>query len=286
MEEPQLLNPCAQVRLAEAPSCFTLFNSLPPELRQMIWATLVDSIEDRSEVLIHEPSGFVRSSPSPTVFTGFPAPLHVNREARSIARKRLTLVKCPTAPCMVPVRPFRPELDVLYIPWEAWRSFFLLKELQYGDLWLSKLQHVAVDLCICTGFTVFFHHVHHMPSVRTLRLLLASDHDNYNHNSMLILPHPMARCSLRPIAAGSNNIWSMPSHLDHINSLALDAAENVVQLAASQQAREVVERFTRDGSKLVIEANVLTQFRYSQNGSGFADWGKDNVADLVLSVAP
>ncbi|KAI1346149.1 hypothetical protein F5Y01DRAFT_322046 [Xylaria sp. FL0043] len=275
-----------QAHLAETSPRFTLFSSLPPELRQNIWAVYVESLEDRSEVLIHEPSGFVRSSGSstPTVYTGFPVPMHVNSEARAIAQKRLTFVECPRAPCMVPVRPFRPELDVLFIPWEAWRSFFLLKELHYGNVWLSTVQHVAVDICVSNNFTAFFRQVHHIPSVRTLRLLLASEHIYYNNNSMLILPDPMARCSLRSITAGADNMWALGSQKRFIKRMALGEAEASMPLAPSPEAREVVERFARGRSKLVIEANILTEFRYSPTGPGFVDLGLDNVADLVLPV--
>ncbi|KAI0903122.1 hypothetical protein F4823DRAFT_619795 [Ustulina deusta] len=137
----------------------------------------MDSLEDKSELLIHEPSDFIRSSnlATPAVYTGFSPLLHVNLEARSIAQKRASFAYCHRAQCMVPVRPFRPELDVLYIPWEAWRSFFLLREFHYGDVWLPQLQHVAVDICLSTNLAAFFRHAQHIPSVRTLRFVTSYD---------------------------------------------------------------------------------------------------------------
>ncbi|KAI8949714.1 hypothetical protein F4801DRAFT_590881 [Xylaria longipes] len=267
------------------PCCFTLFNSLPPELRQIIWSMFMDSLEEKSELLIHEPSDFIRPSNllAPTVYTGFSALFHVNVEARSIAQARMNFTDCPSAQCMVPVRPFRPELDVLYIPWEAWRSFFLLKEFHYGDVWLSQLQHVAVDICLSTNLAAFFRQARHIPSVRTLRFVVPSEHNLFNPSSMIILPTPIPRCAVRPFPA-CESLWAMPSYLDHVNESVLKAAEEAMRLAADQETRAVVERYIRGTSKLVIEVNVLTEFRYSPNSSGFVETGKDNVAELVLPV--
>ncbi|KAI0970429.1 hypothetical protein F4678DRAFT_480629 [Xylaria arbuscula] len=299
MEETRNQDTSGQRDLAEPPCCFTLFSSLPPELRQIIWGLLIDSLQDIPELLIHEPSDFLRSSNSitPKVYTGFPALLHVNLEARSIAQKRFSFVDCPRAGCMVPVRLFRLDLDVLYIPWEAWRSFFLLKEFHYGANWLSHLQHIAVDICLSTNLTAFFRQAHHIPSVRTLQFVLPSNRGYFNPSSMLLFPNPISRCTLRPISAGekvdeetsstSTRLWTMPSYLDNVHKKALEAAEQAMRVAANQQARETIERFIRDRTSLVIEARVLTEFRRSGNGSSssFVELGEDNVAELVLPVA-
>ncbi|RYC55783.1 hypothetical protein CHU98_g10425 [Xylaria longipes] len=278
----------------------------------------MDSLEEKSELLIHEPSDFIRPSNllAPTVYTGFSALFHVNVEARSIAQARMNFTDCPSAQCMVPVRPFRPELDVLYIPWEAWRSFFLLKEFHYGDVWLSQLQHVAVDICLSTNLAAFFRQARHIPSVRTLRFVVPSEHNLFNPSSMIILPTPIPRCAVRPfpacesvddpfnpdsernpgpplrplpsdereVALTPSKLWAMSSYLDHVNESVLKAAEEAMRLAADQETRALVERYIRGTSKLVIEVNVLTEFRYSPNSSGFVETGKDNVAELVLPV--
>ncbi|KAI0182574.1 hypothetical protein EV127DRAFT_449192 [Xylaria flabelliformis] len=277
---------------------FYLFNSLPPELRQIVWGMSVDSLNDKSELLIHEPSHFLRPShPAPAVYIGFPAIMHVNSEARSIAQKRVSFIYSPGAQCMVPVRSFRPELDVLYIPWEAWRSFFLLREFHYGNVWLSQLEHLAVDICLSTNLAAFFRQAQHVPSLRTLRLLISSAHSPFNPSLMLIIPGRIPRCALQPVlldesrdegsneqaASHSTRLWALPSYLDHVNRNTLETA-NAVWLAADPETWTVVERFVRGASKLVIEVNVLTKFQYSQNGSGFVEMGEDNVADLVLPV--
>ncbi|KAI1752623.1 hypothetical protein F4782DRAFT_530491 [Xylaria castorea] len=299
MEERQFPKTSGQLGLTGTPCQFKLFNSLPPELRQIIWGMFMDSLNDKSELLIHEPSHFLRPSnlTTPTVHTGFPALMRVNLEARSIAQKRVSFVKCPGAQCMVPVRLFRPELDVLYIPWEAWRSFFLLKEFHYGTVWLSQLQHLAVDICLSTNLAAFFRQAQHIPSLRTLRLLVPSAHGLFNPSSMIILPAPIPRCALRPVLSDESRgegrdeevalhpttLWVLPSYLDSVNRNALEAAV-AVRLVADPETRAVVERFVRGALKLVIEANVLTKFQYSRSGSGFVEMGEDNVAELVLPV--
>ncbi|KAI1418865.1 hypothetical protein F5Y12DRAFT_386254 [Xylaria sp. FL1777] len=295
MQERQLPKTSGQLNLT-TPCHFTLFNFLPPELRQIIWGMFMDSLEDKSELLIHEPSDFLRTSTlmTPIVYTGLPAIFHVNLEARSIVRTRVTFLDCPSAQCKVPVRPFRPELDVLYIPWEAWRSFFLLKEFHYGDIWLSQLQHIAVDICLSTNLAAFFRQMQHIPSVRTLHFLLPSQHGYFNPSSMIILPTPLPRCALQTITSDRSfdeevalippKLWAIPPYLDHVNRNTLKAAEEAMQLAANEETREVVEGFIRGTSKLVIEASVLTEFRYSRTSSGFVEIGRDNIVELVLPV--
>lgn len=137
---------------AEESCIFTCFGFLPAELRYMIWEQYMDALEDQHELFIHVPSDFVgtRNPTAPTVYTGFPAALHVNAEARAVVLKHVIFAHCPGAQCMVPVRPFNLDLDVFYIPWEAWRSFFLLREFHDGDAWLSKVQHFAFDICLAS----------------------------------------------------------------------------------------------------------------------------------------
>ncbi|KAI0457603.1 hypothetical protein F5B21DRAFT_512603 [Xylaria acuta] len=153
-----------------------LFSSFPPELRQIIWGMFMDSLDDTSELLIHEPSNFHQPSGlmTPTVYTGFPALSHVNREAHYIAQTRASFVDCPSAQRMVPVRLFRPELD---------------------------LQHLAVDICLSTNFYAFFRQAH---SLRTLRFLVLSEHGFFNLSLMLILPTLIPRCALQPVTSDEN----------------------------------------------------------------------------------
>ncbi|KAI1434103.1 hypothetical protein GGR50DRAFT_664829 [Xylaria sp. CBS 124048] len=283
-----------------APCQFTRFPSLPPELRHTVWDMFIDSLTDVSELLVHESSEFTPLNDpitAPTVYTAFPATMHVNHEARHISKRRIRLTYSSNASCMVPVRPFRPELDVLYIPWEAWRSFFLLKEFHYGEEWLSKLQHVAVDICLSTNLVAFFRQVRHIPAVRTLRFVVASREGHSNSNSMLILPTPASRCILRSFPANpgppnngdeaANKGRRIPLYLDYVNSEALGAAERAMELAPTEESRAAVEHLidTEERKlKLAITANILMKYCHLRKGSEFVEVGKDHVAELVLCI--
>ncbi|KAI1359772.1 hypothetical protein F5Y08DRAFT_318870 [Xylaria arbuscula] len=264
----------------------------------MIWGLYMDALEDEPELLVHEPSDFVgtRNLTTPTVYTGFPALLHVNSEARSIAQKRLNFAHCPSARCVIPIRPFNTDLDVLYIPWEAWRSFFLLREMHYSEAWLSKVQHVAVDICLATNLEAFFKQVPYIPSIRTLRFLLSSESGSFNPNSMLILPSPIPRCTLRKTSASGSvggNVGEasdpgrvtgpLASYLKGVISSAQDAAERATR-SGSNTERLFLERYTRPSVRLQMEINVFTEFRYSSDRASFVGLGEDNVAELVLPV--
>ncbi|KAI2641128.1 hypothetical protein GGS21DRAFT_357900 [Xylaria nigripes] len=274
---------------------FKCFPSLPPELRHMIWDTYVDSLRDVPELLIHEPSEFPpfeNPTTIPKVYTAFPATMHVNHEARVISQSRIHLIKVPAAPCMVPVRPFRPEFDILYIPWEAWRSFFLLREFYYEDEWLTRLQHVAVDICVSTNLAVFFRQVQYLPALRTLRFILASEEGHASDNSMLILPTPVTRCALRPFPTdygdgATDSVRRISSYLKDVNSRAWDGAQEAVEAALSVENRAAVERLVDNEGrtlKFSISASILMEYRRSRKGFGFVEMSSENVTNLVLRI--
>ncbi|KAI1738861.1 hypothetical protein F4680DRAFT_424246 [Xylaria scruposa] len=299
MEEQQPTKTSELLSLTGTACRFRLFNSLAPELRQMIWEMFMDSLNNKSELLIYEPSHFLRPSnlTTPEVYIGFPTLMHVNLEARSVAQKRVSFVYNSSARCMVPVRSFRPALDVLYIPWESWRDYFLLREFDYGDVWFSQLEHLAVDICLSTTLTPLLRRTQRIPSLRTLRLLVSSAHSLFNPSSRLIIPDRIPRYALQPVlldesrdegyheqvASHRTNLWGLPSYLDRINEIALETAYTEEFIAVNPEMG-AVERFVRGTSKLVIEANVLTKFQYSQNGSGFVEMGENNVTDCLFPV--
>ncbi|KAK5635810.1 hypothetical protein RRF57_011522 [Xylaria bambusicola] len=314
MEEEQPATTSRMSDLSEKQCKFTSFSSLPAEIRQEIWEMFMDALEDKSELFIHEPSQFLGTPKltTPTVYTGFPALLHANAEARAIAQKRVTCINAAGAQCMVPVRPFRPDLDVLYIPWEALRSFFLLREVHYGGAWLSQVQHVAVDICVSTNLPAFFRHLEHLPSLRTLRFLVSSERKPLKPRSMLIISSPVPRCALR-IASATE---SSGDCLD--DSEAVDKGEPSLMVRPQgllQRPEEATRGATWSGSlsaylthirrhflrqrdlgvvwpdrrcfaeyalRFITEVNILTRYRYSPEGSSFVEFGEDNVADLVL----
>ncbi|KAI1823036.1 hypothetical protein F4861DRAFT_512453 [Xylaria intraflava] len=303
----------------------TNFSSLPPELRQAIWDMSIDSLLDTPELLIYDPSKSIPlddPAAAPTVYTAFPTAMHVNQEARYVARRRIRLVESPTAthvnqeahhvarrrirsvksstvPCMVPVRPFRPELDVLYIPWEAWMRLFTNKPPRCEE-WFATVQHVAVDICISTNLVSFFRQVEHLPAVRTLRFVLASKDGHATSNSKLILRTPVARYVLRPFPAGRELLDDGDEaagvgrrvlvYLDDVKSAALSVARLAEAYAPSVENHAAIRRLIDDEEqelKLSIGASVLMKYRHlQQKSSGFVEMGADNVVSYETWCGP
>ncbi|KAI1427500.1 hypothetical protein F5Y12DRAFT_792143 [Xylaria sp. FL1777] len=185
---------------------FPYFRLLPPELRQIIWKYSILAVMDNPEVLILVPCSSrigmystAKSSPFPLVNMGFPVVMHVNREARHIARLHLMMTDLRGYPWNkgpIPQRPFRPEIDTFYAarssnPWED----FYQKDLE-------KVQHLALDF---SGNIVFdieqfvLYTIRHMPALRTLRFVLPNTMQTVFDigNEPPCLPH--RRCALRPI---------------------------------------------------------------------------------------
>jgi hypothetical protein len=218
--------------------------------------------------------------------------MHVNQEARHIAQMRITLVDSPRAQFMVPVRPFRPELDVLYIPMQAWRKFSLFRETPQGQAWLSLLQHVAVDFISSTNHAALFTQTQHMPALKTLRFVLATEKGPYDPSSMLIIPNPITRCTLRPFPADRfvetvDCGATKPTLAEYLDKFDKDAVLSAI--AALLETGPVSEinvailgcvNVHRNRLRFEVAPAILTEYHHSQSGSGFVDLGKDNVADL------
>ncbi|KAH6648054.1 hypothetical protein BKA67DRAFT_404341 [Truncatella angustata] len=110
---------------------FTLMQ-LCTELRAMIWdAAMPGDISETCILQLPQPATIhdahpselpphhdAAQGPSPPLLvdTAFPLLMHVCRESRQHAMKRTKFRHEPAAHAMVPCRPFRPELDVLYVP--------------------------------------------------------------------------------------------------------------------------------------------------------------------------
>ncbi|KAI1186414.1 hypothetical protein F5B17DRAFT_431580 [Nemania serpens] len=179
------------------------FNRLPPELRHLIWKEAALTAMDNPEVLILLPRSsslgilsLDKSSKFPPVNTGFPAVMHVNREARRVALLHIDMVdlgplwnKCP-----VPQRPFRPDIDTLYA------SLTQDPFLDFCEEELVKVQHLALDYPDHSAGTRRGPRslARRMPALRTLRLVLTSMGGIFrNRDDLPFLPH--RRCALRPI---------------------------------------------------------------------------------------
>ncbi|KAI1196451.1 hypothetical protein F5X97DRAFT_344557 [Nemania serpens] len=182
----------------------TLFNRLPPELRQLVWKEAALTSMDNPELLILLPgwlSNGIHSldmlSPFPPVNTSFPSVMHVNREARQTALRHVDMADLGPYPwdkCLVPQRPFRPEIDILY----AGHSMDPFRDFNQEEV--LKVQHLALDYgnygTTNRGDPESL--AQRMPALRTLRFVLLSLQGTYNKR--VDLPFwPHRRCTLRPI---------------------------------------------------------------------------------------
>ncbi|KAI9148271.1 hypothetical protein HJFPF1_12099 [Paramyrothecium foliicola] len=167
------------------------FTTLPREIKWMIWANAVP--EDTSEVCILWPLYFPRSEKAHEpllVDLPYPVLAHVCRESRqfitsppgrykrSIPRFRFS----PQANCMVPFRPYIPELDTLHIS----RSNFaaVVRDGAISASVLGRVHHLSVDSVLwCMGQnwfpTLVFRHCQNLKTVSVA--FPASDSEKYNN---------------------------------------------------------------------------------------------------------
>ncbi|KAI0116412.1 hypothetical protein GGR51DRAFT_574701 [Nemania sp. FL0031] len=179
------------------------FKMLPAELRQLIWKEAALTSMENPEVLILVPNSVrmgmystEKTSLFPPVNTAFPAVMHVNREARHIAKMSITLADIGPYPwkrCRVPQRPFNPEIDTLYT------SRTRDPHLDFRKDELAKVQHLAIDYAPSVQDLVHIltFVLNHMPALRTIRRVLPSGLQELSYSDPPCLPH--RRCVLRPI---------------------------------------------------------------------------------------
>ncbi|KAI0529829.1 hypothetical protein GGR58DRAFT_509128 [Xylaria digitata] len=286
------------------------FDSLPAELRQMIWKESVLAVMENPEVLIIDPqsvgtSAYIKNSslPFPLVNIGFPAAMHVNRESRDIALFHLNMVDLSPYPwkkCPVPQRCFRPEIDTLY----SARS--VVPQLDFSKEEIAKVQHLAIDLkdTFVVEMSYFFGYTFlQMPALRTLRLVLPTAREAVDLGFRPLCV-PDRRCALRPIGADRLDRVQIFSHNLHLYSnhhftsryfpinLRTPSKESGYTPLYLKEALEVIRRIAynvmdwdrREGAekrrealeRLTIEACYITEFCYSPSGdSRFVALGED-----------
>ncbi|KAI0843388.1 hypothetical protein F5Y06DRAFT_291298 [Hypoxylon sp. FL0890] len=154
---------------------FGLFTSLPPEIRIIIWTFALP--RDVPELCFPQPAGILEFT-SPTVYTNYPAIIHVCREARCLAQSKIRLTYSSKTKCIVPHRPFRPELDIVYIAVSRGRDPDGLPSLyMIPDLWDSELakqvQHVVItpeDASLRRMWAQVANALRYLPKLRTIHV--------------------------------------------------------------------------------------------------------------------
>ncbi|KAJ8125789.1 hypothetical protein O1611_g7849 [Lasiodiplodia mahajangana] len=264
------------------------FNMLPPELRQLIWKEAALTSMDNPEVLILVPSSvrigmysIDKSSPFPPVNTAFPAVMHVNREARHIAKMNITLADIgpyPWKKCRVPQRPFRPEIDTFYASRTIDPQFYFCR----NDL--GKVQHLAIDCDPGAQDLVhmFMNVIKCMPALRTIRRVLPSTLGNWLVDSPPCLPH--RRCMLRPwTEAGAQMIVSKrgpKNALNYVSPLRLNSdtftdynptiVQPLLQGPIPQQPLALVHYPQESQPRYILAADIPSPLRGLESALRFA----------------
>ncbi|OTB03491.1 hypothetical protein M426DRAFT_23652 [Hypoxylon sp. CI-4A] len=118
---------------------FTLFNSLPFEIRREIWILVIDND-------IPRPCALTVIKGWPVVYTDIPAPMPVSFEARYIILRNIRTYFSVRNRCRVQIRDFRPELDVLCIGFDNYEEDLLLVPRKFPSSELSsQLRTMAIS---------------------------------------------------------------------------------------------------------------------------------------------
>ncbi|KAF7515871.1 hypothetical protein G7054_g14390 [Neopestalotiopsis clavispora] len=199
---------------ASAPRSRSLFNKLPAELKELIWQHSMP--EHVSEIAIL-PGGLRPITPlgprpddsaeySVLINTAYPVVMHVCREWRVFAVARTVFRYSQVAMMDVPTRPFRPDLDILYLPAEVSNPVWFS-----GDHRCEAAHHIAMQsqtflnygarsLALMTYFR----------NMDTLTIVLPSSAGR--HPLKTTFPAPTTRCQLHRIGSRA---------LDDIDTLAV-----------------------------------------------------------------
>ncbi|KAI1341860.1 hypothetical protein F5Y15DRAFT_413782 [Xylariaceae sp. FL0016] len=302
-----------------SPPCFPKLNALPPELRHMIWTLALPS--DTSEILVlqvhkhrrttSETSGssgddILAEPPEPShplAHTGYPVHMHVCRESRLLAQSQTQLEYSPVARCKVPVRRFRPELDVLYIGWFLFLSFFRRPEYFYGMHFIKTLRHIAIDVVLTTNPGGLVEALRHLKALETLHIVFGTSNGPLWAGSALRCKAPVRRCALRAFNKDDMNGMvtggrmtrprTLECYLEYIHDelFEQDRMLSILQHGSDDEDDEEGDAETSSGFlrgewDLELVADVFVEFRRSaDDGAQWVEKGKSDMAELVSNIA-
>ncbi|KAI1807795.1 hypothetical protein F4811DRAFT_416670 [Daldinia bambusicola] len=146
------------------PAHFTLFPSLPIELRYMIWEFSLPP--DEREVWFQRD----RENQFPSFPLGFPVAMHVCQESRAFVRQRLQFYRSPAKPYEIPCRAFRPDFDIWMLSGRLLLSDSMPLEMS------EKLQYVAVNgLAAISEKKRLVRALPYLKSLKTLHIIFTTD---------------------------------------------------------------------------------------------------------------
>ncbi|CAJ2511215.1 Uu.00g068400.m01.CDS01 [Anthostomella pinea] len=292
---------------------FTRFSALPPELRHMIWAFALPP--DTQELhILQTPNPAVASAwvqsatatstpasipsalgPAPaflTVQTGYPVLMHASREARRTAQSRTTLTWSEEARCAIPTRAFRPDMDILYMPWFSFRGFFRQAETfpSYRAL-TPQLRHVAIDAVVTDFPDRLVDSFRYLRSLRTLHVLFGSATGPFRVEEALRFRR--REVWAQAVYADGDAGYVFEEARQETESMLLVAGENGGNGPGDGDGDDDDHGLPggigvwdpdRRTLKLDIVADVFTEYCASAEGSPWVEKGKESMTDLATSM--
>ncbi|KAI0127569.1 hypothetical protein BJ170DRAFT_378831 [Xylariales sp. AK1849] len=169
------------------------FSKLPLELKAMIWRPVMP--DNVSEVAMLTGSLPVDDGPAAhvVIYTAYPVLMHVCREWRAYAISQTVFRYSQLAGMDVPSRPFRPDIDVLYLSVGDFPPSWL-----NGEEHAPAVRHVATEPHLFLSYGVrtipLFTYFKHLETISVV-LPSSSGHHLLTDTS----PVPTRRCRLRHI---------------------------------------------------------------------------------------
>ncbi|OTB03028.1 hypothetical protein M426DRAFT_24057 [Hypoxylon sp. CI-4A] len=251
-------------------SMFTCFSELPTELRLQIWGHALP--EDMLEVCVCWP--LEENEPTKPlnpflVDTCFSVLMHVCRESRELAISKTQFRYSLLAGCLVPFRPFRPDLDVFYITLTRHAADF--------DKYPRGMSHLALDMhTLHEGESLWELLGATALNVRTLRCVPPAPKAIVD--TQVRFRPPVRRCRLRdvvqPVDGSQSHIvytnrdygrrmTGMDRYLQDMKTRVLhDLEDHGVFSPTSDVSREPLQRWFGEGERLPIEFMVQTFEEY------------------------
>ncbi|KAI0484518.1 hypothetical protein GGR56DRAFT_28374 [Xylariaceae sp. FL0804] len=283
---------------------FSNFSALPPELRHIIWAfALPPDVPELHVLQVHKirpttaspsASGMDMDEPCvPLVHTAYPVLMHVCHESRRIAVSQTDLRQSPEARCLVPVRRFRPDLDVLYVSWFGFMAFCRRPDFFIGDM-VASLRHVAVDVALTSYPERLLEIFRHLRSLQTLHVVFGSTRPPLFASDALSLEMPPRRSVLKPFSASAlkgmvrGGPTTRPRPLDWYLQYVHGELYATLELFKSSRVHDnshggdLGVDFEKGELKLRLVADAFTEFRYSTDGAHWVEKGRTNTCTNLV----
>lgn len=262
-------------------SRFTLFKSLPPELRDMIWDFALPDDIPELYMRPHQSSSPLKALAPPgplLVQTAYPVLMHVCRESRELTLSRIHLQTSKADHRAIAHRVFRPDLDIIQLSYSG-----IAPTLWFPEVWRATLapqiQQVALEANTLTAYMRYqlAEALQYLTSLQTLHVIFMSTAEPLQIGEELIPRRPTGRCALRPFTPTQEKLkftvgspepkgpeWDLSFLYNHLQDLVrtrVNTWGDKVKIAAWD--------YEKQSLKLNIVAQVVVRY---QANAGVPSW--------------